>query len=126
MENEGIEGGVTTTTYEYRDLLPVMAEKLDVEAFVFELCGGFHLLADQNTGSITPESLRMNAALLGMEGMSNDEAQDMVREGDLDGDGALNQTEFSILMVRLSPGMISDAESWLEEAIIQELKRSPA
>ncbi|KAE8671355.1 Calcium-binding protein KIC [Hibiscus syriacus] len=126
MENEGIKGGVMTTTYEYEDLLPLMAEKLDLEAFVSELCGGFHLLADQNTGLITPESLRMNAALLGMEGMSKDEAQDMIREGDLDGDGALNQTEFCILMVRLSPGMMNDAESWLEKAIVQELKKSSA
>ncbi|CAH8386981.1 unnamed protein product [Eruca vesicaria subsp. sativa] len=45
----------------------------------------------------------------------------MVREGDLDGDGALNQTEFCVLMVRLIPQMMEDAETWLEEAISQEL-----
>ncbi|KAK8718261.1 hypothetical protein V6N13_045502 [Hibiscus sabdariffa] len=123
MENKG---SATTATYEYEDLLPVMAEKLDVEAFVSELCGGFRLLADQNRGLITPESLRRNSALLGMEGMSKDEAQDMVKEGDLDGDGALNQTEFCILMVRLSPGMMDNAEQWLEKAIDQELRKSSA
>ncbi|KAE8723265.1 Calcium-binding protein KIC [Hibiscus syriacus] len=127
MENEGIKGRVATTTYEYEDLLLVMAEKLDTDAFVSELCQGFHLLADQNAGLIRPESLRINAAaLLGMEGMSKDEAQAMVREGDLDGDGTLNQTEFCIPMVRLSPRMMNDAGSWLEKAIVQELNKSSA
>ncbi|XVF33127.1 hypothetical protein REPUB_Repub17cG0141300 [Reevesia pubescens] len=126
MENKGINGRTTTTTSEYEDLLPVMAEKLDVEAFVSELCGGFRLLADQVRGLITPESLRRNSALLGMEGMSKEEAEGMVREGDLDGDGALNQTEFCILMVRLSPGMMEDAEIWLQKAIDQELRKSSA
>ena len=127
MENKGINGRTTTTTRsEYEDLLPVMAEKLDVEAFVSELCGGFRLLADQERGLITPESLRRNSALLGMEGMSKEEAEGMVREGDLDEDGALNQTEFCILMVRLSPGMMEDAETWLQKAIDQELRKSSA
>ncbi|WRX08283.1 hypothetical protein QQP08_000770 [Theobroma cacao] len=126
MENKGINGTPSTTTSQYEDLLPVMAEKLDVEAFVSELCGGFRLLADQERGLITPESLRRNSALLGMEGMSKDEADGMVREGDLDGDGALNQTEFCILMVRLSPGMMEDAETWLQKAIDQELRKSSA
>ncbi|XVE73670.1 hypothetical protein DITRI_Ditri11bG0137500 [Diplodiscus trichospermus] len=123
MENKG-NNGKTTSTSQYEDLLPVMAEKLDVEAFVSELCGGFRLLADQERGLITPESLRKNSALLGMEGMSKEEAKGMVSEGDLDGDGALNQTEFCILMVRLSPGMMEDAETWLQKAIDQELRKS--
>ncbi|KAL5792194.1 hypothetical protein ACOSP7_000788 [Xanthoceras sorbifolium] len=114
----------TTTASEYEDLLPVMAEKLDVEAFVSELCGGFRLLSDQDRGLITPVSLKQNSALLGMEGMSKEDAEAMVREGDLDGDGALNETEFCILMVRLSPGMMQDAEAWLEKALEQELSKS--
>ncbi|GLT84819.1 hypothetical protein SLE2022_030310 [Rubroshorea leprosula] len=123
MENQKF-GTRTSTATEYEDLLPVMAEKLDVDAFVSELCGGFRLLADQGRGLITPESLRKNSALLGMEGMSKDEAEEMVREGDLDGDGALNQTEFCILMVRLSPGMMQNAETWLQKALDQELRKS--
>ena len=104
---------------EYLDLLPVMAEKLDVETFVSELCGGFRLLADPSTGLITSESLRKSSALLGMEGMSREDAEAMVREGDLDGDGALDEKEFCILMVRLSPGMMQDAEVWLDKALDQ-------
>ncbi|KAK4787293.1 hypothetical protein SAY86_011126 [Trapa natans] len=101
--------------------LPVMVEKLDVDAFVSELCGGFRLLADPERGLITPESLRRNSGLLGLEGMTAEDSQAMVKEGDLDGDGALNESELCILMVRLSPGMMQDAEAWLEKAIVEEL-----
>ncbi|XP_057531390.1 calcium-binding protein KIC [Amaranthus tricolor] len=123
MENSK-NGSKTTTLYE--DLLPVMADKLDVETFVLELCGGFRLLADPDKGMITPESLRKNASLLGMEAMSREDAIDMVREGDLDWDGMLNEREFCILMVRLSPGMMNDAEMWLHKAIEQELQSPTA
>ncbi|KAL1833090.1 hypothetical protein ACET3Z_002741 [Daucus carota] len=109
---------------EYEDLLPVMAEKLDVETFVSELCGGFKLLADPTSGLITAESLKKNSALLGMEHMSKEDSEAMVKEGDLDGDGALNETEFCILMVRLSPGMMQDAEAWLDKALEHELRSS--
>ncbi|XP_050236981.1 calcium-binding protein KIC [Mercurialis annua] len=112
----------TATSSVYEDLLPVMAEKLDVDSFVSELCGGFRLLADPEKGLITSESLRRNSALLGMEGMSKDEAEAMVQEGDLDGDGVLNQTEFCILMVRLSPGIMNNAEAWLQKALDHEFR----
>ncbi|CAI0373999.1 unnamed protein product [Linum tenue] len=101
-----------------------MAEKLDVEGFVKELCGGFQLLCDAEKGLITAASLRANSELLGMEGMTEQDAEAMVREGDLDGDGALSEAEFCILMVRLSPGMMEDAEAWLEKALHQELQRT--
>ncbi|KAI3967870.1 hypothetical protein MKW92_016129 [Papaver armeniacum] len=110
----------------YEDLLPVMAEKLDVEGFVTELCGGFRVLADPGRGLITSESLRKNSKYLGIEEMSKEDAEEMVREGDLDGDGALNENEFCILMVRLSPGMMEDAEIWLDKAINEELKQTSA
>ncbi|KAI5564811.1 hypothetical protein BDE02_14G084000 [Populus trichocarpa] len=121
---KGQIGMKTATSGEYQDLLPVMAEKLDVKAFVSELCGGFRLLADPEKGLITSESLRRNSALLGMEGMSKEDAEAMVREGDLDGDGALNETEFCVLMVRLSPEMMQDAETWLQKALEQEPRTS--
>ncbi|XP_058084978.1 calcium-binding protein KIC-like [Magnolia sinica] len=118
------DGGRKKNETEYEDLLPAMAEKLEADAFVSELCGGFRLLAEPATGLITSESLKRNSAVLGMEGMSKEDAEAMVREGDLDGDGALNETEFCILMVRLSPGMMEEAEAWLEKAIHQELQSS--
>nr|GEZ09619.1 calcium-binding protein KIC-like [Tanacetum cinerariifolium]GFA37481.1 calcium-binding protein KIC-like [Tanacetum cinerariifolium] len=106
----------------YQDLLPIMAEKLELTTFMEELCGGFRLLADENLRLITPKSLRKNASILGMEGMSKEDAEGMVMEGDLDGDGFLNETEFCILMVRLSPEMMQDAEMWLDKAIEDEIK----
>ncbi|KAG8363236.1 hypothetical protein BUALT_Bualt19G0001100 [Buddleja alternifolia] len=109
---------------EYEDLLPVMADKLDVDAFVAELCGGFRLLADPAKGLITSTSLQKNCAFLGLEGMNKQDAEAMVREGDMDGDGALNETEFCILMIRLSPGIMQDAETWLDRAIQEELQQA--
>ncbi|TKY61233.1 Calcium-binding protein KIC [Spatholobus suberectus] len=114
----------STVETEFEDLLPAMAEKLDVETFVSELCGGFKLLADPEMGLITGESLMRNSALLGMDGMSKEDAEAMVRQGDLDGDGKLSETEFCILMVRLSPGMMEDAEAWLHKVLQQELTKS--
>ncbi|KAF4391833.1 hypothetical protein G4B88_011476 [Cannabis sativa] len=64
----------TTTTTKYEDLLPVMAEKLDVENFVSELCKGFELLADSQKGLITSGSLKKNSTFLKMEGRSKEEA----------------------------------------------------
>ena len=107
----------TTIEAEFEDLLPVMAEKLDVETFVSELCNGFNLLADQEIGLITSESLRKNSAMLGMDGMSKEDAEAMVKQGDLDGDGALDEMEFCTLMFRLSPALMNDSKQLLEEAI---------
>ncbi|XP_028752304.1 calcium-binding protein KIC [Neltuma alba] len=121
---EAAKNQLSSAESEFEDLLPVMAEKLDVEAFVSELCAGFKLLSDPEMGLITGESLRRNAALLGMEGMNREEAEEMIRQGDLDGDGKLDETEFCILMVRLSPGMMQHAEAWLEKALHQQLSKS--
>ncbi|KAF2568419.1 hypothetical protein F2Q70_00024323 [Brassica cretica] len=116
-----LETSTTKMETKYEDMLPIMAEKLDVDEFVSELCKGFSLLADPERDLITAESLRRSSGILGIEGMSKQDAESMVREGDLDGDGALNQTEFCVLMVRLSPEMMKDAETWLEKATSQEL-----
>nr|AFK46657.1 unknown [Lotus japonicus] len=124
MESNKDMKKTTTEAEEFEDLLPVMAEKLDVETFVSELCGGFKLLSDPETGLISSESLMRNSALLGMDGMTKEDAEEMVKQGDLDGDGSLNETEFCILMVRLSPGMMEDAESWLEKALEEEFRKS--
>jgi calcium-binding protein KIC and related proteins len=103
---------------EYEDLLPVMGERLGVAGLLAELRAGFRLLADGERGAITPDSLRRGAAAaLGVAGMAHADAAAMVREGDADGDGALSEAEFCVLMVRLSPGFMADAEAWLADAI---------
>lgn len=103
-------------------MLPIMAEKLGGEGLIGELCNGFELLVDGDKGVITFDSLKRNAAVLGLQGLSDCELRSMLREGDLDGDGALNQMEFCVLMFRLSPELMEQSEVLLEEALEQEFK----
>ncbi|KAH8480013.1 hypothetical protein POPTR_019G120600v4 [Populus trichocarpa] len=107
---------------DFEDLLPVMANKLGGEGLINELCNGFQLLMDKDRGVITMESLKKNAAFLGLQDLSEDELVSMVKEGDLDRDGALNQMEFCVLMFRLSPELMQESRFWLEEALEEELK----
>ncbi|KAJ6855931.1 calcium-binding protein PBP1 [Populus alba x Populus x berolinensis] len=99
-----------------------MANKLGGEGLIDELCNGFELLMDKDRGVITMESLKKNAAFLGLQDLSEDELVSMVKEGDLDRDGALNQMEFCVLMFRLSPELMQESRFWLEEALEEELK----
>ncbi|KAG9452821.1 hypothetical protein H6P81_005725 [Aristolochia fimbriata] len=105
---------------DFEDFLPSMAQQLGEEGFMIELRNGFHLLMDRRTGLITFESLKTNCALLGLHGLGDDEVLSMLREGDLDGDGALNQMEFYILMFTLSPGLMEGARKWLENRLLKE------
>ncbi|KAK7342171.1 hypothetical protein VNO80_25114 [Phaseolus coccineus] len=104
----------------FEDLLPVMATKLGGEGLMKELCNGFELLMDKEKGVITLDSLREKAALLGLQDLKEDELVSMMREGDLDGDGALSQMEFCVLMFRLSPELMEESWFWLEEALQHE------
>ncbi|GKV30850.1 hypothetical protein SLE2022_014080 [Rubroshorea leprosula] len=102
----------------FEDFFPAMVEKLGTEGFMKELCNGFRLLMDGERGVITFESLKKNSALLGLQDMSDEEVVCMLREGDLDGDGALNEMEFCTLMFRLSPALMMDSKNLLVEAIV--------
>ncbi|XP_008793625.2 calcium-binding protein KIC-like [Phoenix dactylifera] len=102
---------------EFEDFLPLMAEKLGEDGLMEELCNGFRLLMDPGRKLITFESLRRNAALLGLEGLRDDELRGMLREGDLDGDGALSEMEFCVLMVRLSPELMEASRRWMDDAL---------
>lgn len=105
---------------EFQDFLPVMAQKLSEQDFLEELCNGFRVLADPRTGTITPASLKENAKWLGLEAMSEAEVTAMIQEGDADGDGALSEHEFCVLMVRTSPALLSQAHSLLDDALEAE------
>ncbi|KAL1299407.1 hypothetical protein HN51_043928 [Arachis hypogaea] len=96
---------------DFEDYFPYMISSLGAEGFIGELCNGFSLLMDANKGLITFESLKMNCCLLGLEVRDDDELLCMLMEGDLDGDGALNQMEFCILMFRISPCLMDDGDS---------------
>lgn len=104
----------------FEDFFPTMVERLGTEGFMKELRNGFCLLMDKEKEVITFESLKKNSALLGMQGMSDDELMCMVIEGDMDGDGALDEMEFCTLMFRLSPDLMNNSKSLLEEAIFDE------
>ncbi|GFZ05572.1 pinoid-binding protein 1 [Actinidia rufa] len=107
-------------TADFEDLLPVMANKLGGDGLIRELCNGFSLLMDRDKKVITFESLKNSSAILGLQDLSDDELKNMVREGDLDGDGALNQMEFCVLMFRLSPELMEESEACLEHALEKE------
>ncbi|XP_073313617.1 calcium-binding protein KRP1-like [Primulina huaijiensis] len=95
----------------FEDFFPSMVEKLGADGFLNELCNGFRLLMDIEKGVITLESLKKNSAALGLQNMSDDELRSMLKEGDLDGDGSLNQMEFCVLMFRLSPDLMDQART---------------
>ncbi|XP_057960581.1 calcium-binding protein PBP1-like [Malania oleifera] len=105
----------------FEDYFPAMVEILGVEGFMKELCKGFRLLMDVDKELITFESLQRNSAVLGMEDTTDDQLRCMLREGDLDGDGALSLTEFCILMFRLSPDLMDESRKWLHEILFNAL-----
>ncbi|KAK7312942.1 hypothetical protein VNO77_37210 [Canavalia gladiata] len=107
---------------QFHDYLPVMANKLGGDGLIEELCNGFNLLKDSQKGVITFESLKRNASLLGLHGLSDEDVRSMLRQGDFDGDGALSQLEFCVLMFRLSPELMEGSKLWLEEVLRQEFK----
>ncbi|XP_062198817.1 calcium-binding protein KIC-like [Phragmites australis] len=102
---------------------PVMAGRLGAAGLLSELQAWLRLLTDLVRGVITAKSLRRGIeAALGVRSMTLDEAAAMVRQGDHNDDDALSEAEFYVLMVRLSPDIMADAEAWLEEAIANELQ----
>lgn len=109
---------------DFEDLLPVIANKLGGEGLMKELSKGFNLLMDKDKGVITLESLRKNSALMGLEDLKEDEVVSMMREGDVDGDGVLSEMEFCVLMFRLSPQLMEESWSLLEQALQHELNNN--
>ncbi|KAG8482118.1 hypothetical protein CXB51_026805 [Gossypium anomalum] len=105
----------------FEDFFPAMVDKLGAEGFMKELCNGFRLLMDGEKGMITFESLKRNLALLGLQDMDDEEVVCMLREGDLNGDGGLDEMEFCTLMFRLSPALMKSSKSLLEEALVTEM-----
>ncbi|GLT83097.1 hypothetical protein SLE2022_014060 [Rubroshorea leprosula] len=72
---------------------------------------------DGEKGVITFESLKRNSVL---QDMSNEEVVCMLREGDLNGDGALDEIEFC-LMSRLCSTLMGCCRNLLVEFIINEM-----
>ncbi|KAJ6724376.1 CALCIUM-BINDING PROTEIN KIC [Salix viminalis] len=112
----------SSSSSHFEDFLPLMANKLGGDGLIGELCNGFNLLVDSEKGVITFDSLKKNSALLGLQDLSDDDLRCMLREGDFDGDGALNQMEFCVLMFRLSPELMEESQFLFDEALLQEFK----
>lgn len=55
--------------------------------------------------------------MVAQQGFIDDKLLGMMREGDLDGDGALNHLEVCILMFRLNPDLMTNSNMWLDEAL---------
>ncbi|CAD6246067.1 unnamed protein product [Miscanthus lutarioriparius] len=106
-DNSGMDSDKGASV-QFQDFLPLMARKLGVEGLIQELCKGFQLLMEPRAGKITFRSLKQNVTRLGLGQLRDDELLEMMKEGDLDGDGALDQMEFCILMVRLSPELMEE------------------
>ena len=60
--------------------------------------------------------------MLGLQDLSDEDLRSMLKEGDFDGDGALSQMEFCVLMFRLSPELMEESYLLLDEAIQQEFQ----
>ncbi|KAK9080641.1 hypothetical protein SSX86_000399 [Deinandra increscens subsp. villosa] len=101
----------------FHDFLPLMADKLGGERLIDELCNGFQLLMDPMKRVITFDSLKKNSGVLGLADVTDDDLMSMLKEGDSDGDGDLNQMEFCVLMFRLSPDLMKHAWLLLEEGL---------
>ncbi|KAF3454013.1 hypothetical protein FNV43_RR04456 [Rhamnella rubrinervis] len=101
----------------FQDFLPTMADKLGGDGLIGELCNGFNLLRDADKGVITFESLKKNSAMLGLQDLSDEDLRCMLAEGDFDGDGALNQMEFCVLMFRLSPELMEESRMALNDFV---------
>lgn len=102
----------------FEDLFPSMVDKLGVEGFMNELRNGFRLLVDVEKGLITLESLKKKASVLGLQDMGDEQLKCMLREGDLDGDECLNEMEFCVLMIRLSPDLMDRSRMWFQHSLV--------
>ncbi|XP_047339004.1 calcium-binding protein KRP1-like [Impatiens glandulifera] len=112
-------GGQNESPCCFQDSLPLMADKLGGEGLIGELCKGFRLLMDGEKGVITFDSLKRNAALMGLQELTDEDLRSMITEGDCDGDGALTQMEFCVLMFRLSPDLMEQSDLFLDETLQQ-------
>ncbi|KAI5074785.1 hypothetical protein GOP47_0010746 [Adiantum capillus-veneris] len=93
----------------FEDYLPTMAARLGEHGLMQELEKGFHLLADPSSHTITLQSLKQNAPLLGIPQMSDCELRDIIHLGDASGRGELNLHQFCVTMIRTSPALMEQA-----------------
>lgn len=81
----------------YEEFLTLMAQIINEKDIQEEMMKAFTLFDVDNAGKITLENLRTVAEQLG-EKMTDLELEEMIREADLDKDGAVNANEFIRIM----------------------------
>lgn len=85
----------------YNDFTDIMTTKISERDPDEEIAKAFKLFDDDNTGSISLKNLRRVARELG-ETLNDDELQAMIDEFDKNGDGVIDQAEFTSIMKQTS------------------------
>ncbi|XP_063705577.1 calmodulin-A-like isoform X3 [Culicoides brevitarsis] len=95
MVNEWDENG--NGTIEFNEFLQMMSKKLTFSDGEDELKEAFRVFDKNNDGLISSSELRHVMTNLG-EKMTQQEADDMLKEADMDGDGMVNYNEFVMIL----------------------------
>lgn len=85
----------------FPQFMQLMMRKMTERDSREEMLKAFRLFDDDDTGKITFKNLKRVAMELG-ENMTDAELQEMIDEGDRDGDGEINEEEFLKLMKKTS------------------------
>uniref|UniRef100_A0A803MR24 Uncharacterized protein n=1 Tax=Chenopodium quinoa TaxID=63459 RepID=A0A803MR24_CHEQI len=100
----GFQVKASTSSDQFEDHLPVMADKLGGEGLIAELCNGFELLMDKEKGVITFESLRNNSALLGkMQGQNEEKSEGGVTN--------IQEEEITYVRKRLTENLVTNFDT---------------
>uniref|UniRef100_A0A336KJR2 CSON004991 protein n=1 Tax=Culicoides sonorensis TaxID=179676 RepID=A0A336KJR2_CULSO len=95
MVNEWDENG--NGTIEFNEFLQMMSKKLTFSDGEDELKEAFRVFDKNNDGLISSSELRHVMTNLG-EKLTQQEADDMLKEADMDGDGMVNYNEFVMIL----------------------------
>ena len=83
---------------DFPEFLTLVAEKMERADNDVDMRDTFQFYDINGTGLITPSNLQYAMGKLGLR-MTAEEADEMIREADLDGDGKMNFDEFRKMMV---------------------------
>lgn len=91
-------GYVVSGSIKFPDFLNLMVRKMRETDTEEELIEAFQVFDREGNGLITAQELRHVMTNLG-EKLSAEEADEMIREADVDGDGQINYEEFVKMML---------------------------
>eukprot|EP01086_Lenisia_limosa_P011296 TRINITY_DN3692_c0_g1_i1.p1 TRINITY_DN3692_c0_g1~~TRINITY_DN3692_c0_g1_i1.p1 ORF type:complete len:173 (-),score=64.08 TRINITY_DN3692_c0_g1_i1:100-618(-) len=88
-----------TGQVDYKEFSDIMTERIAERDPMEEILKAFHLFDDDETGKITVKNLKRVARELG-ENLNDDELQALIDEFDINGDGAIDESEFQAIMTQ--------------------------